>query len=290
MRSLRNLHIFLEVARLGSIRAAAQRLDLSAPAVSMAVGDLQREFDCLLLERVGRGVRLTEDGRELESLGRRAIALLEHAKDAVGGDRRAMRLRIAVVTTTAESFVPPLLESFVRAHPECDVDLDVDNRERLFDRLGHGEVELAIAGRPPATPACRILASRHNDLVIVGAPGSEQIDIRVATWLLREAGSGTRAATRELFAALSIHPPVRSVGSNGAVRACARAALGISLISHDAVAEDIEAGHLVILPCPATPLTRNLHLLASAERSLSRAALRFVAHAVESGVFAAPDR
>jgi len=290
MKSLRNMQIFLEVAQLGSIRAAAARLDLSAPAVSMAVAELQREFGCTLVERAGRGVRLTEDGRELESLGRRAMALLEQAKDAVGSDRRAMRLRITAVTTTAESFVPPLLESFVRAHPECDVDLDVDNRERLFDRLGHGEVELAIAGRPPVSPACRILASRHNELVIVGAPRSEHADIGTATWLLRESGSGTRAATRELFAALAIAPPVRSVGSNGAVRACARAALGISLISHDAVASDIEAGQLVILPSPATPLARNIHLLASAERTLSRAALRFIAHAVETGVFATPER
>ena len=289
MQSLRSIRIFLEVARLGSIRAAAERLDLSAPAVSMAIGDLERELGCSLTERAGRGIRLTEDGHTVASLARRALALLDHASDAVGGENRALRIRIAAVTTAAESFVPPLLESFVRAHPECDVDLDVVNRDRLFDRLAHGEIELAIAGRPPVSPACRILATRRSDLVIVGAASAPAPNaIGEATWLLREPGSGTRVATRELFATLGIAPAVRSVGSNGAVRACARAALGISLVSQDAIAEDLAAGQLSIIPSPATPLARNLHLIVAAEHALSKAASRFVAHALEMRVFSAP--
>jgi DNA-binding transcriptional LysR family regulator len=292
MLSLRQLAVFLEIARTGSIRAAAESLDVSQPAVSAAVADLQREIGASLLEREGRGVVLTEAGRTLERYGRRVMAMLDESRDAVRESAAgSSRVRIASVTTAAESLLPPLLRGLHEREPDLRIELDVANRERIWDRLSHWEVELVIAGRPPLVPSCRSLAIRANHLVVVGPPGWQTRDdaLASATWLLREPGSGTRAATEEIFGLLGIAPPALTIGSNGAIRECVRAGLGLSILSDDAVARDIAEGRLSLVPTPVTPLTRNWHLVTNADRSLTVGAHRFLAYALESGIFVPAD-
>ena len=80
-----------------------------------------------------------------------------------------------------------------------------------------------------------------------------------ATWLLREAGSGTRATCQALLAELDADPPTLTLGSNGAVVAGAVAGLGVTLVSRDAVREALAAGRLAELAVPHTPLRRPWH-------------------------------
>ncbi|MGB8205817.1 MAG: LysR substrate-binding domain-containing protein, partial [Candidatus Baltobacteraceae bacterium] len=108
-----------------------------------------------------------------------------------------------------------------------------------------------------------------------------------ATWLVREPGSGTRAATEECFAALGIDPPRLSIASNGAIGACVRAGLGYSLVSRDAVERDLRAGLIQQIPTPVTPLNRQWQLVAARDRDLPAAVDRFVAFAVEQCAFVA---
>ena len=292
MKSLRPLQMLLEVARAGSIRRAADSLEISQPAVSVGDRGVGREVGTPLLEREGRGVRLTPAGEAYVAYGRRAMALLAEARDAAsamaGG---ASALRVAAVTTAAESFVPRLLGGFLERVPGIEIELDVSNRAQIWDRLTHGEVELVVAGKPPVTPRCRTLAWRANELVVVCGPqqalGAQ--GLAGATWLMREVGSGTRSRTEELFALLGIAPRVLTIGSNGAVRECVRAGLGVSVLSTDAVGEDLAAGRLRAIPTAATPQRRNWQLVTAADRVLSRQARAFVAFATASGAFAAGE-
>ena len=81
-------------------------------------------------------------------------------------------------------------------------------------------------------------------------------------WLLREPGSGTRAATDALLTELDIAPLTLMVGSNGAIRESASVGLGVTLISRDAVAAELADGRLAALPVPGTPLHRDWYLVA----------------------------
>jgi DNA-binding transcriptional LysR family regulator len=125
-------------------------------------------------------------------------------------------------------------------------------------------------------------------VVVVGPPGRtyDLQDLARATWLLRETGSGTRETTRDLFAQLGIAPPAVTIGSNGAIRECVRAGLGISVLSRDAVAREIAEGTLAEIPTAATPLVRNWHLVTSTERDLPPGAQRFIDYAIATGTFA----
>jgi len=290
MISLYQLRTFLEVADSGSVREAAERLVVSQPAVSSALATLAREIGAALVERSGRGIEITAAGREVEREGRRVIGLLEdlaHRARAAAAPHSG-RVRLAAVTTAAEQLLPPLLRGFRAEHPLVEVEIEVANRSRVWDRLEHWEADIAIAGRTPADRGFRTLAVRRNELVVVGAsPTSGALaELASATWLLREVGSGTRDATEELFDALGISPTRLTVGSNGAILECIRAGLGISLLSRDAVARYVQAGTLAIVSAPGTPIARAWHLVANAKREPSAAVSRFVEHAVAALAFA----
>lgn len=252
------MRTFLAVVDLGSIRAAAGSLYVTEPAVSAAVTQLERHLGADLLARAGRGVRPTSEGLVYAGYCRQVLGLLEEAQTAVRAADRG-RLRIGAVATASEYVLPPLLASFRQRFPEVEFTLSVLPRDELFARLGHHEDDLVLAGRPAPGSEFVSRASRSNTLIVVAKPGLVA-DPLSTTWLLRDAGSGTREATLGLLAQLDASPPVLNLGTLGAVVAAAREGLGVTLVHADAVTADLEPGLLVQLPVPHTPLDRAWHV------------------------------
>jgi DNA-binding transcriptional LysR family regulator len=283
MISLHQLRTFLDVARTGSVRDVARESIVSQPAVSAALAGLQRELGVALVARDGRGLRLTDAGREVEQTGRRVLALLEELRirAQAAAAPEAGHLRLGVVTTAAEHLVPGLLAGFRERYPQAAIDLDVANRTRIWDRLAVGEIELALGGRPPRDRAFRSIATSPNELVIVAKPGTVAgaDALARATWLLREPGSGTRLATEEVIDTLDADPPRLTIGSNGAIRECVRVGLGVSLLPLETVGRDLADGTLAVVPTSFTPVERPWHLVCSTDAELSPLAQRFVDHA-----------
>lgn len=291
MLSLNQLRTFLAVAGTGSVREAAEQLVVSQPAVSSALASLQRELGAQLVERNGRGVRLTPAGAQLALYGRRVLALLEETADEVrtaAGGRPVVRL--AAVTTAAEQILPEILVGFASTAASAAIELHVGNRSAVWDRLAHGEADVAIGGRPPDDRFVSRAVRPNALLVVTGrAQPRSQPDLGSATWLVREPGSGTRASTEALLETLGVTPPMVTIGSNGAILGCVRAGLGVSLLSRDAVSRDLADGTLVEVQTEWTPLVRDWHVSAPAGRAPTLGARRFLEHIVASRAFTAPS-
>ena len=203
--TLTQLRALAAVADSGSVRAAAERLVITQPAVSAALAALQREAGVALLQREGRGIRLTEAGEVLAGYARRVLGLVDEGLAAARGTDHPERgrLRLAAVTTAGEHVLPPFLASFRASYPEVEIGVEVGNRARVRDLLEHREADLVISGRPPGDRFVS-LATRPNPLVLVApvrGAGSEPRRVRKAelaasTWLIREPGSGTRCDGR----------------------------------------------------------------------------------------------
>lgn len=270
--TLTRLRALVAVADTGSVRAAAAALVVSEPAVSAAVSSLAKEIGVPLVERVGRGLQLTPSGRVYVEHARRALGLLEQGASAARGelDPEHGHVRLATVTTAADHVLPAWLAGFRGRHPGVGLRLDVGSSRRVWSLLDDHEVDLVIAGRPPDGTDLSVRAVRPNELVVVAAPSmvgpgspGEELPWRQkwarATWLMREPGSGTRTTCEALLAQHELEPPRLTLGSNGAVVAGAIAGLGLSLVSRDAVAGHLAAGHLVVVDLPGTPLRRPWH-------------------------------
>jgi DNA-binding transcriptional LysR family regulator len=283
------LRTFVVVADTCSVREAAERLYVSQPAVSSVLGGLQAELKVALVERDGRGLRITPAGQVLAAHGRRLLGLWDAAIAATvaQSDPERGSLRLAAVTTAGEHLVPALLATFRKAHPDVEVILEVGNRARVWDLLDRGAVDLAIGGRPPLGGRLENLAETDNHLVVVSAPdgdrpaGPRQVSIAELaqrTWLVRERGSGTRSTADELLETLGIAPAHLTLGSNGALRESAALGLGIALVSRAAVARELADGTLEEWRAGPLPLRRGWHLVARTGGDLSATAALFRDH------------
>lgn len=274
------LRTFLAVTETGSVRAAAVSLSVTESAVSAALAALQADLGAVLVERHGRGIRLTEAGLVYADYVRQILGLLDEASSAVvqGADPERGSLRLGAVTTAGEYLVPGLLATFLVEHPDIAVTLEVGVRDRVHEMLAAHQLDLVIAGRPPRGTGLVTKAMRRNSLVVVAAPGL-QADLPTTAWLLREQGSGTRATTLALLDTLEIAPPTLAVGSHGAVVAAASLGLGLALVSQDAVRRQLVSGELVMVSVPGTPLVRPWH--AATGRAPTATTRLFIAHLLD---------
>lgn len=264
MTTTARMRAFVALADTGSVRAAATRLVVTESTVSAAVRALAEEVGVALVERDGRGVRLTGAGHRYAGYARRVLGLLAEASAAARGeaDPERGRVRIGAVTTAGEHLLPGILASFRAHHPGVALGTDVAPSAAVWPMLAHHEVDVVVAGRPPAGAGAMVRATRDNALTVVGAPGlAAGFDPATATWLLREHGSGTNATLSGVLDDLQIDPPSLIMGSHGATVAAARAGLGATLVSRDGVQDQLTDGSLVELPVPGMPLSRPWHVV-----------------------------
>ncbi len=283
--TLRHLKIFEAVARCGSISRAATEMHLTQPAVSMQMKQLEEQVGLPLLEQVGKRMFLTEAGHELEEHARdiaARMADLNAAMDQFRGLQRGL-LRLAVVST-ANYFLPSLIADFNRRYPGVRVSLQVANREFVLSALADNSTDLAITGRPPDSADVVAQHFMDNPLVVIAAPShplAAQASVTLAqvaeeTLVVREPGSGTRAAMERHFAAHGVtYRPGCEFGTNEALKQAVRAGLGLGVVSAQTIELELLARCLVVLPVEGFPVVRQWYVLHRTHKRLSASARTF---------------
>ena len=201
--TVRQLQIFDAAARALSFSRAAEALHLTQPAVSMQIRQLEHFAGVPLFERTGRRLHLTDAGEALVLHARAVLRALEEADERFAAMKglHGGRVRLAVVST-AKYFAPRLIARFAQAHPGVEVRLQVDNRQDVVKTLAANDVDLALMGRPPGELDLKAAPFADHPHVIIAPPDHplahrRRVDIdalAAETFLVREAGSGTRGA------------------------------------------------------------------------------------------------
>jgi DNA-binding transcriptional LysR family regulator len=243
------------------VNGAAQQLFVTQPSVSAAVSALSRDLGVDLVERHGRGIRLTTAGEAFLPYAAEVLGLLGQGRLACqeASTPALVRVRVAAVNTAGEYLMPALIHAYRSERPGAEVLLEIGNRTSVLQRVEARDVDVGIAGRPGG----RSIDGRQfleNELVVVARdPGAA---LRGATWLLREDGSGTRATTERYLSEHAIVPrDTLTLGSNEAVKKGVALGLGVTLMSRHAVARELRDGVLAEVAAPGTPLSRPWYTL-----------------------------
>ncbi|MDA8390413.1 MAG: LysR family transcriptional regulator [Gammaproteobacteria bacterium] len=293
--TLRQLQIFEAVARLGSFTRAAEELFLAQPTVSIQLKKLSDTIGIPLVEQTGLSIRLTDTGREVHTACQevfRSLAKLELNIADIKGVERG-RLRLAVITS-AKYLAPHLLGQFGRLYPGVTLSLKVTNRERLLERMANLEDDLYILGQPPEEIDGEAHPLVPNPLVVMAARdhalvGVSDISLRRLLdepFILREPGSGTRAAIIRLFESNDLEPPTARMefGSNEAIKQAVAAGLGISILSLHALVLDGTSGPIAVLDVQGFPIQRHWYVVYSRQKRLSVVARAFMEFVKDEGV------
>ncbi len=292
--TLRQLRVFASVAKHLSFARAAEELSLTPPAVSMQIKEFEAQVGLPLFDRSSRTVSLTTVGEYVLAHARRVLAVMRDAEDMVARFRglRGGVLDVGMVST-AKYFVPRLLAEFRREHPGIELHLQVgNNREQIVALMQQGDVELAIMGRPPAEWATRAEPFAQHPHVLVAAvdhpfarmervPAMALQDEEV---IMREPGSGTRAAFDEFLQAHHLRPRVvMQMSSNESIKQAVMAGMGVSLLSLHTIGLELEQGLIATPEVEGLPVMRRWHVVNNLAKTLSPAAEAFRYFILERG-------
>src|SRR5215471_2495648 len=287
--TMRQLEVFLAVARAGSFRRAAERAHLSQPALSQHVGELERGLGARLFERRGRTVELTEAGRILEDHALRVFATLAGAQEAIadvaGGGGGS--LVVGASTTPGLYLMPALMGAFEREQPAVSIDLRIANSRVIEEQVRANELDLGVVGGHALGPGEECLATGMLDeLVLIVAPGHawarrarvEPAVLAGERLLMREDGSATRQVTERALQQADVKiGRMLVLGHTEAIKQAVMAGLGVAFVSIHAVRGELETGRLGRVRVRGLDIHRHFHVIHNEARTLTLRAKAFIA-------------
>ena len=291
--SIRQLRVFTTVAAKLSFARAAEELHLSPPAVSMQVSELESTIDVPLFERSGRRIALTTAGEYFLVHARRVLGELKDAEDTIARLKGVQTGRLTIgVLSTAKYFMPRLLAGFVHEHPGVEIGLEVGNRQALSELLARHELDLAVMGTPPRELDLRVEPFAAHPLGVIAPAGHPLAALphvppavlEREPFIVREPGSGTRAAMERYFAEMRIKPPmIMTMASNETIKQAVIAGMGISFLSLHTTGLEVETGLIKVLDVDGLPLVRRWQIAHLRAKLLSPAAEALRYHVLEHG-------
>ena len=286
--TFRQLRLFLALAETGSVSAAAKVMHVTQPTASMQLREVTQAVGVPLYEVVSRRVYLTEAGQALARTARAIASEWDAFEQGISGAKglTSGRLKVAVVST-AKYFVPRLLGSFCKLHPQIDISLEVLNRDHVITRLRANQDDLYVMSMPPGDLPLEDQILMPNPLVVIAAAGHRLAARKRVTlaqlqgerFILREKGSGTRMATDAHLRQLGFEPSaVLELGSNEAIKESVEGQLGVSIVSRHALGPHWDG--LAILNVQGFPIQSQWHLVWPKGKRLSPIAEVFRGHLI----------
>ncbi|MBN4096001.1 LysR family transcriptional regulator [Methylobacterium sp. OT2] len=292
--SERHLRSFRETLRTGSIRGAADRLDVEPSVVTRHIQRLQEQFGVKLLERRGRGVMPTDAAALLaefcDARSEQEERLLVRLAEA--GTGAALRGRVHIVT--GEGFMTDLMRwvlgEFCGGHPELEVTLEQASAREVVRLVAQDQAHIGISYAVRPDPPADIVQSRRQPVCVIATPG-HPLARSGRPVALREAarypiaqmtpGFGLQQIVSHAAVAEDVALTTRLVtNSLASLRDFAALGLGIGFMSARSAGGEVAAGRLVALPTTSRILEgAQIHVLARAGRQYGRATrevLRFI--------------
>lgn len=269
--SIRQLEVFVAIANAGSVRAAAARLSVTQPAVSMALSELERQISAPLFDRIRGRLHLSPRGKELLPAAQEVVERMHEIQRKPGEHAHALtgELRLGTSNTIGNYLVGELLGAFVRRHPGVSLSVSVENTRTTVAGVLEYRIDVGCVEGPVNHPDIDTLPWRDDDLQVCAAPDHPLVrlprlhpeDFADANWILREPGSAMRTQSETIMASL---PPGRiflELGQVEAIKQAVIAGMGIACLPGAAASDAVAAGRLAVLDTPFLALHRRLSLI-----------------------------
>jgi DNA-binding transcriptional LysR family regulator len=288
--TLDQLRVFVAVAERRHVTKAAAALGLTQSAASAAIAALERRYGARLFDRVGRGIALTDTGHRFLPEARAVLEQMAAARGVLENlaDPATGSVSIAASQTIANYWLPRRLTAFHMAFPRVRLDVEIGNTRQVEASVTEGRAEVGLVeGRIRSEALLRRRVDRDR-LVLVVARGhplppereAGKPDLRAVSWVVRESGSGTRAALEDLAAREGLTLDDLKVflvlPGNEAVREAVEAGAGATIISEHVVASAIADGRLKSIPIDLPP--RDFELVRHRDRHIGAAAQALIRH------------
>lgn len=293
---LRRLEIFCKVLELKSFTKAADAVYLSQPTISEHVRTLEEMLGEKLIDRLGKEILPTSAGRLLYGYAQKILQLRDEAVQAMAGYRGDLsgKLILGASTIPGTYIFPKLIGAFKSEHPDIQISLNITNTADVVESVLKGDLEFGMVGSKWEDSRLQLEALFADELVL--AVHADHRWAREASitmealygepFILRHRGSGTRMVMDQILASKGFDFSklwvVAEMAGTEVVRESIKAKIGVSILSLQAVAEDIEHGVLAAVPIEGIRFERPFYLIRRARRELSPVSAAFLEHLHDS--------
>jgi DNA-binding transcriptional LysR family regulator len=283
--TLRQLEIFVAIARHQSVSRAADQLALSQSAASAALTELERQFDMYLFDRVGKRIRLNAFGAQLLP---RVAELIDRAREletALQTHDMPSELHVGATLTIGNYLGTLIVSDFMQRYPGSKVTLDVQNTANIIAKVANFELDLGLVEGRCQHPDIDVMPWGDDALEVFAAPNHPLAkkqrltpsDLAAADWIVREPGSGTRE-TFDLAVA-GVLAPVKiklELSHTEAIKRAVESGLGIGCISRLALREAFRRGSLERLDVPFLKMDRKFFILVHKQKYRTTTSHQFI--------------
>jgi DNA-binding transcriptional LysR family regulator len=282
-----NLKAFIAAAKMRSFTRAAELLNLSQPAVTHQIKNLEHMLRTRLFIRTQNKISLTRSGEillkyaeDIGALYKKALEEIQQVNDRVAGD-----VHIGVASLLGTYLLPTLIGEFKKSYPEVNVSMLVGNSKEILEYLQSDIIELAIVSEPISSSTFVAMPVYRDLLTVIVAPDHpwaaraavRPTDLLEEGFISREVGSGTREICLKALKLPSAGRALKTVmvlGSTEAVKRAVMGKMGFSIVSRLAVRSEVELGLLTEIPVEKVKMARDFFAVYRSEQHLSMPALR----------------
>lgn len=285
--TLRQMEVFVAVGRAGNVSRAAEQLSLSQSATSTALSELERQFGQPLFDRVGRSLRLNDIGRFVLP---RAVELLDRAlelQDMLARQQALGPLHVGATLTIGNYLATLVVADFLQQCPASRVKLSVHNTATIAQQVANFELDFGVVEGEVGHEDLLVERWMEDELVVFARPDhplarrgqADPQELVGEQWILREAGSGTRAALDRALFQQRLRLQVRlELEHTEAIKRAVEAGLGLGCISRLALREAFRRGSLAPIATPTLDLRREFLFLRHRHKHASAGMTALLAH------------
>jgi DNA-binding transcriptional LysR family regulator len=285
--SLTQLKALKAISQHESITNAAKSMNMTQPAVSIQLKNLQEQFEVPLTEIIGKKIYITEFGQELVEMADRIFADVNRIEQKMLELKGLLagKIRISAVST-GKYIIPYLMADFMKINPHVEINLEVSNRNQVLAHLEENTTDLAlISVNLPNEEKFDSITLEENKWYLACAPELEEKfreEINANNWekipfILREKGSGTRSKMEDFFKSRNINAESKlELATNEAVKQAIMAGLGASILSNFSMSQEIADNRITILQYPGLPLKSAWKLIWLKQKRHSPAVMAFI--------------
>ena len=284
---IKQLEVFVHVARLKSFSKAADALYLTQPTISAHISSLENELGTKLVIRSTKEIQLTTTGSILLGYATQILGLCERAEQEVKTASSDIQgaLSVAASTVPSQYLLPRILPSLRKRYPKVFFQIYQGDTNQVAQRVFENGAELGIIGSPVQKAGC-VCTPFFSERMVIATPNTQEYQeldgvmtaqaLRSSPFLVREPGSGTRRRGEEFLRGIGIDPRdlvlAAQLQSTESILQGVKNGLGIAIVSGLAAVDYTEMGKILTFDFDSPLLTRQFYLIHHRTRPHSPAA------------------
>lgn len=267
---IRHLRIMITVVEAGSMSGAAKKLYITQPAVSQVIKELENHYGCLLFERLGKGIYLTEAGKLLCRQARMVIRQFDTLEENMLNMRDREVLKVGSTITVGACIIPGLMVDFKTCHPNVDPFNFVNNTKIIEEQLLQSQLDIGLVEGEVRHPDLMVEPVIPDYLVIICSPHHpfakrkhiEARELENETFVMREDGSGTRELFESFARSRDFHLKIGwEVTAPEIIKTIVQKNKALAAISIRLVEDELKNGSVYAIKHPENNWDRSFNLV-----------------------------